>query len=157
MDIAVPSKCLPTARPTTADQGEPLPRAGSGHRSEGGTTMTWTKGLATTAVLVLSVVAYAPDAGAVTPISACVTITTPGSYILTRNLVAAGDCLVVAADFVTIDLAGHMIRGNRTGIGIQDSGLRKGIAIHDGTITNFLAGLRICGQASIQILVERMR
>ena len=119
--------------------------------------MKWTKYLVTTAFLILSVAGMHPDAGAVTLISACTTITTPGSYILTRNLVAAGDCLVVAADFVTIDLAGHMIRGNRTGIGIQDSGLRKGIAIHDGTITNFLAGLRICGQGSIQILVERMR
>ena len=119
--------------------------------------MKRTKYFVTTAYLILSVGGMHPDAGAVTLISACTTITTPGSYILTRNLVAAGDCLVVAADFVTIDLAGHMIRGNRTGIGIQDSGLRKGIAIHNGTITNFSAGLRICGQGSIQILVERMR
>ena len=92
--------------------------------------MTWTKGLATTALLVLSVVAYAPDAGAVTPISACVTITASGSYVLTRNLVAAGDCLAVAADFVTIDLAGHLITGNGTGAGIRDSGFRRGIAVH---------------------------
>jgi hypothetical protein len=119
--------------------------------------MTWTKCLATTAALVLGVVAYAPDAGAITGISACVTITASGSYVLTRNLVATGDCLVVAADFVTIDLAGHLITGNGTGAGIRDSGFRRGIAVYNGSVTNFLAGVRFCGQGSIEILIDRMR
>ena len=47
-------------------------------------------------------------------ISKCGTISKPGSYVLTRNLTAIGDCLVVAANFVTIDLGGWVITGNGT-------------------------------------------
>ena len=53
-------------------------------------------------------------------ISKCGTISKPGSYVLTRNLTANGDCLVVAANFVTIDLGGWVITGNGTGGGITD-------------------------------------
>ena len=119
--------------------------------------MKWSRYPAIMAILVLGMAAYAPGARAITPITQCTTITQPGSYIVVQNLVAAGDCLVVAADFVSIHLAGSLLIGNGTGTGIRDSGLRKGITIHDGTITHFLAGLRFCGQGSIQILVERMR
>src|SRR2546428_5578353 len=93
--------------------------------------MTWTKYLVTTAFLVLGVGAYVPDAEAITAISACTAITTSGSYILTRNLVAAGNCLVVAADFVTTDLAGHTISGNGTGGGIT-TGSDVGITVRGG-------------------------
>src|SRR5262249_46179573 len=48
-------------------------------------------------------------------LSSCKSLTTPGSYVLTGNLSAVGDCLVVAADFVTIDLAGFSVTGNGTG------------------------------------------
>jgi hypothetical protein len=41
-------------------------------------------------------------------IRACQTISEPGSYVLERDLVLVGtlDCLDIAADFVTVDLAG---------------------------------------------------
>jgi hypothetical protein len=42
----------------------------------------------------------------------CQTISQPGSYELTDNLTTNGDCLVITADFVTIDLAGFTITGN---------------------------------------------
>jgi hypothetical protein len=63
------------------------------------------------------------------------------SYELTRNLAAAGDCLLIAADFVTIDLGGWVITGDgSTGSGITDLGApRRGIAVRNGTITGFLA------------------
>src|SRR5262245_26996405 len=53
-----------------------------------------------------------------TRITKCQTISEAGSYMLANNLIAAGNCLVIAEDFVTIDLAGFSIRGNGTGTGI---------------------------------------
>ena len=44
-------------------------------------------------------------------IEKCQTIDKPGSYKLVNNLVATNDCLVITADFVTIDLAGFTISG----------------------------------------------
>ena len=38
-----------------------------------------------------------------TPIDQCQTITTPGAYVLTKNLQATGDCLVIGTSFVTLD------------------------------------------------------
>lgn len=58
-----------------------------------------------------------------TPIKACQTISKPGSYELANNLTATGDCLLIATDFVTIDLAGFLISGApNTG---QESGSRR--------------------------------
>ena len=77
-------------------------------------------------------------------LSACTTISQRGSYELTRNLTARGDCLVVAANFVTIDLGGWVIAGNGTGSGITDQeAARRGIAVRNGTVTNFDAGVAL--------------
>ena len=50
-----------------------------------------------------------------TEIEKCRTIDKPGSYKLVNNLTGPlsgpGDCLEIAADFVTIDLAGFTISG----------------------------------------------
>jgi hypothetical protein len=91
--------------------------------------------------LVASGVALASGPALAASINKCTTIAKPGSYVLTRNLSAAGDCLVVAADFVTIDLGGWVIAGDgSTGAGVTDQGAsRRGIAVRDGTITGFLA------------------
>ena len=115
--------------------------------------MTWTKYLVTTAFLVLGVGAYVPDAEAITAISACTAITTSGSYILTRNLVAAGNCLVVTADFVTTDLAGHTISGNGTGGGIT-TGSDVGITVRGGFVTNFFNGIDLI--SARDAIVERV-
>ena len=98
-------------------------------------------------------------------LSACTTISQRGSYELTRNLTARGDCLVVAANFVTIDLGGWVIAGNGTGSGITDQeAARRGIAVRNGTVTNFDAGvalgettgalLRTCGPSTHNTLSQ---
>jgi hypothetical protein len=74
-----------------------------------------------------------------TPVSACQTIDQPGAYVLTQNLAASGDCLVVNASNVTIDLAGFAITGSNTG---SDSGILAGwdtadTVIRNGAIENF--------------------
>jgi hypothetical protein len=92
-----------------------------------------------------------------TLISACRTITQPGLYILTTNLTAAGDCLVVRAEFVTIDLAGFTIAGNGTGGGITDRSntSARGLTVRDGTIRNFSVGISLA--VSPDLLIERVR
>lgn len=116
------------------------------------------KYLAVGAILVLSLEARAPVATAQpTEITTCLTITTPGSYVLNNNLTALGDCLVVATNFVTINLNGFSIKGNGTGSGIKGNGTsRIGITVHDGTIRRFVRGIDFASEG-IQIHIERMR
>ncbi len=70
-------------------------------------------------------------------ISACpTTISTPGTYTVTKNLKATGTCITVATSAtpsgtlnnvdIVIDLHGHTITGNGTGSGITDTDLRWG-------------------------------
>src|SRR5262245_25983600 len=77
------------------------------------------------------------EVAALRPIDTCGTITHAGSFILTTNLVAQGDCLIVAADFVTIDLNGYTISGNGTGFGVTDLPGRQGVVVLNGTVMNF--------------------
>ena len=72
--------------------------------------------------LALGAMVLAPGAGAreegPTEIERCQTISQPGSYVLVHNLTATGDCLLINADFVTVDLAGFAIIGSGTGTAI---------------------------------------
>jgi hypothetical protein len=78
-----------------------------------------------------------------TPITACQLITASGSYVLTKDLTTAGDCLVLAHDFITIDLAGFSITGNGTGGGIVAAhGLNEiGLAVRNGSVFRFDTGV----------------
>ena len=117
----------------------------------------------------LACVGLAVEAEAVpTGIGTCRTINQPGSYVLRRNLTSAGTCLVVNADFVTIDLNGFVIAGDGTGVGVTDNSVtRRGTVIHGGSITNFAVGIlmdissgthvhhmRVVGNAGAGIVVD---
>jgi hypothetical protein len=110
------------------------------------------------ALLVFCYSAHVTEASAAPrAITSCRTITLSGSYILTKNLDAVGNCLVIEADNVTIDLDGYTISGDGTGIGITDGGAgRKNIAIRNGVITNFEAGVGLSFLSS-GCVVERVR
>lgn len=71
--------------------------------------------------------------GAPRNIASCTAITDSGSYVVTRNLTATGDCLVVQADFVTIDLDGYVIAGNGAGAGVTEF---LSVGVHDVTVRN---------------------
>jgi hypothetical protein len=94
-------------------------------------------------------------------IVACTTLTVPGSYIVSKNLTAAGgDCLVVASDFVTIDLDGFVISstaGAKGGSGVaQLSGKSfRGIAVRNGTITGFAQAILLPDATGA--MIERIR
>ena len=88
--------------------------------------------------------AASAQAASPTPISACpYTITTSGNYVVTRDLVASGDCITIAANSVTIDLQGHTITGSGVGIGVGSRGDfgHQHIIIANGTIRKFDNGI----------------
>ncbi len=99
--------------------------------------------------------------GKVTPGDAAgfpVTLTRPGSYVLTSNLSVPDnkDGIVIAASGVTLDLNGFRITGTGFGTGIHDGDVnRRGVAIRDGTISNFNIGVRLI--ASTEIILEGLR
>jgi hypothetical protein len=113
-------------------------------------------GLTSVAIVATTLVSWpggrAAEAVGPVQITACTTITEPGSYIVVNNITpsAPGDCLIVAANFVTIDLGGFLIKGNvvsptgPVGGGITtDSKGHTGIAIRNGTITAFDHGITL--------------
>src|SRR5262245_58314194 len=86
----------------------------------------------------------------------CRTIDQPGSYRLATNLTAAGNCLVITAQGVTIDLNGFAVVGNGTGTAIV--GPRNSAAIpqartvvRNGDISHFAQATNLSGT------VERLR
>lgn len=111
-------------------------------------------------ILALGLMQHAIEAAAApTPISTCTTISATGSYVLSNNLVAGrGDCLIVAADFVTVDFAGFAIIGNKSGDGVTDLGHAppyRGIVIRNGTVENCKRGVYLSN--CIWSVVEDMR
>jgi hypothetical protein len=76
-----------------------------------------------------------------------VTISRPGSYRLSSNLdVPAGAAgIVLFASGVTIDLNGFQIKGSGAGTGISALQARQGIAVRNGSVTNFERGIDIKG------------
>jgi hypothetical protein len=101
-----------------------------------------------------------PDVEAREPIQIkrCQTISEPGSYELANNLTAARDCLVITADFVTIDLAGFTISGTQTqlcgGTAIAAGENTRGITVRNGSISGFGTGVDLAGEGSV---VEGLR
>ena len=98
---------------------------------------------------------FCGHAGADTSVSACGTLSTPGNYVLSANLTATGDCLVIAANNVAIDLKGKKITGDGTGAAVTDDGSARNFAvIANGTISNFATGINLAhsGQAIISNL-----
>jgi hypothetical protein len=80
------------------------------------------------------------------PIKECQTISQPGSYVLERNLSTTGDCLVITASFVTINLAGFSISSSQgTGILVPSTSQLQGIAVRNGSISG-VEGVTLSGQ-----------
>ena len=79
----------------------------------------------------------------------CTTINESGAYVVGRNISATGDCFVIAADFVNLDLDGFTLTGNGTGAGISQLmpvfgvGGRRGMVVRNGAVTNFQRGVAL--------------
>ena len=100
-------------------------------------------------------------------IEKCQTIDQPGSYKLVNNLTftpgpAGGVCLLITANFVTIDLSGFTISGPGirefappTTVAIEArEDLGTGISVRNGSILGFTTGVNLEGFGSI---VEGLR
>ena len=90
-------------------------------------------------------------------IKRCQRIDQPGSYKLVNNLKAAGDCLVIATEGVTIDLAGFTVTGDGTGTAIRGPRAPEGTipairtVVRNGDISKFARAIDLSGT------VERVR
>src|SRR5215472_10364760 len=84
-------------------------------------------------------------------INRCQTIDQPGSYRLVDNLKAAGDCFVVTAEGVTIDLGGFGMTGNGTGTAIisreaKTSSIPQArTEVRNGDISHFALATKLSG------------
>jgi hypothetical protein len=97
-----------------------------------------------------------PAAWATTPtvLSSCGNISAAGSYVLSKNLTSSGNCFVIQAPNVSIDMKGHKIKGNGTGSAFTDNGAEEdNAAIVNGTITNFSVGINLSNSGSATIAV----
>jgi len=99
----------------------------------------------------------APERGAV-EISRCQTIDQPGRYIVVTNFKASGDCLVIKADNVTIDLNGLTLNGDGSGTGIkgpplppQGGMLAFGTTVRNGYITHFARAIDLTGTTNVTV------
>jgi nitrous oxidase accessory protein NosD len=73
-----------------------------------------------------------------------------GDLTLDHDLTCSGDALVVGADGVRIDLAGHTITGTGTGAGVRIEG-QHGVWVTGGQITNFTAGVLVNDSSGVVI------
>jgi hypothetical protein len=77
------------------------------------------------------------------------TITSPGEYCLTKNVVATSNGVTINADNVTLDCGGYTIDGSAQALSTTGRGVmainRNGITIQNCTIKGFMEGIRLLG------------
>jgi parallel beta-helix repeat protein len=106
------------------------------------------------------------------PINTCTTITQPGSYWVVNNITIATSnvqtdsatgalaCIVITADFVTLDLGGHTLfgpaGGRLNGIGVRGifSFHNNFIEVRSGAVTSLYDGIALYGSGET---VEHIR
>jgi hypothetical protein len=104
-------------------------------------TLLWLGGIPLCALVFAAVPSRA---SAQTVLTACGTISSPGNYVLKNNLTASGDCFVISADNVAINMNGHTITGDGTGNGITDNDVRHNyLVVSNGKIRNFNMGINL--------------
>ena len=78
------------------------------------------------------------------------TITT--STTLAANVTNCPDPgIVIGADDVTLDLNGHTVGGNGTGVGIEDTAGHSGVTIEGGTVTGFDVGVVVADAGDTRV------
>jgi hypothetical protein len=95
-------------------------------------------------------------------IGTCTTIDKPGSYKLEKVITATANdlisypvpfapnnllaCIVISADFVTLDMQGYTIIGPGSGNGIANVPPTRAATVHNGTVTQFTNGIVLFGR-----------
>jgi hypothetical protein len=120
--------------------------------------------LACTAAAIAAVIAASVPSSALAAgpsnVNSCRTITASGSYLLTRNVSASGDCFNIRADDVTFDFDGFTATGDGTGAAMALEG--RGIVVRNGTVRGFGVGIVIVTHGPTRDLregavIERMQ
>lgn len=104
------------------------------------------------------VIGWAAAAGCALAVTAAASGTTSdlcgttvvGDLTLDHDLTCTGTALIVGADGVRIDLAGHTITGPGTGAGVFIAG-RHGVWVTGGQITNFTAGVMVNNSSGVVV------
>jgi parallel beta-helix repeat protein len=118
-------------------------------REDRAMSMRFVRGPAGAVLAALVTMAWVSGAAAAVPLAACGTLDQFNqTYNLTADLHASGgDCLVVAADRITINLKGHsIIQDNPTpfGAGVTDGGIARNLTVvKNGAIIGFVFGIEL--------------
>jgi nitrous oxidase accessory protein NosD len=86
--------------------------------------------------------ALAPPAAAVTAITGCGQTVTTDAQLTVDLTCPAGDGIVVGADGITVDLAGHTVTGSPTGNGIDVTD-HDDVIVGGGSIVGFITAVRV--------------
>jgi len=79
-----------------------------------------------------------------TPIAVPTTITTPGQYVVTRNIASgAGTIITIDADDVDLDLNGFLLDGSGSGASVISGVAHTGLVIRNGKLIQDSVGIRI--------------
>jgi len=77
------------------------------------------------------------------------TISSSGSYCLTKNVVAAADGITIKADHVVLDCGGYTIDGSAQPVASTRRGVvaleRTDVTVQNCTVKGFMAGIRLTG------------
>ncbi|MGW0484367.1 right-handed parallel beta-helix repeat-containing protein [Nonomuraea sp. NPDC003214] len=104
----------------------------------------------------LTTAALAVPAGARTAAVACGDVVT-ADVTLDADLNCAGGGLVIGADGVVVDLAGHTVTGSGAGRGIDVAG-HAGVTVRDGAISGFTYGIhQFAKDLSSPLTIEAVR
>lgn len=86
--------------------------------------------------------------------------TLTANTLLETDLLCSGTALRVGADGITIDLNGHLVLGDGTGVGIDNGGFsgpgHDGVAIRNGLIVGFPLGVRVTAASANHLVNLRV-
>ncbi|MCC7552589.1 right-handed parallel beta-helix repeat-containing protein, partial [Candidatus Micrarchaeota archaeon] len=83
-------------------------------------------------------------------ISLCTTINSPGTYYLSGNLAASGNCININSDNVALMCSGATITGTGTGTGIKIDA-QSDVRIYDCKLNNFNIGVEVLNSDGIML------
>jgi parallel beta-helix repeat protein len=88
------------------------------------------KGVKVSLTIIIGILMLAGSAGAATNVSACTTISSPGTYILTQDIInsSASECIIINASNVVFDGQGYTIDGT-------DTSGTYGVRVYNSTTT----------------------
>ena len=122
--------------------------------------MKGTSAVSFAAVVALRVLFNTSEAGAAPiPIAQCGPINVPGAWVVTNNLDATGDCLLILASPASRSISPALRLGapGLQGIGIAAPDSLRGIVVRNGTVTGFDYGIRLVSPDSTVTSVRAIR